>query len=266
MTLGPAPLFCPADRPDRVAKAAERADVVIVDLEDGVRPEDRPAARAALRTLDLDPARVIVRVNPVGSADVTSDLEALRDTPFRTVMLAKTASVADVDATPADLDVVALCETAAGVINAADIAAHPRVVALMWGAEDLIASLGGLSSRSPDGRYRDVARHARSAVLLAAGAAGKPAIDAVHLDIADLDGLRSECEDGVASGFVATACIHPSQVEIVRAAYRPTDQQVADSRALLAAAAGEAGVFSVDGRMVDEPLLRQARAVLARVS
>ena len=89
----------------------------------------------------------------------------------------------------------------------------------MWGAEDLVASLGGTSSRHADGSYRDVARAARANVLLAAGAAGIPAIDTVHLDIDDLDGLRAEAEDAAASGFAATACIHPSHVAVIREAY-----------------------------------------------
>lgn len=89
------------------------------------------------------------------------------------------------------------------------------------GADDLVASLGGTSSRFPDGTYRDVARAARSAVLLAAGAAGVAAVDAVHLAIDDLDGLRDEALDAAAVGFAATACIHPSHVPVVRAAYAP---------------------------------------------
>lgn len=261
---GPALLFCPADRPDRVLRAAVAADMVIVDLEDGVRPDARASARASLREMPLDPERCVIRVNPARSADFSLDVAAVLSTSVRTIMLAKTESVADIDATPEETEVIALCETARGVLAAAEIAAHPRVIAVMWGAEDLIASLGGTASRHADGRYRDVARHARSHVLLAAGAAGKAAIDAVHLDIADLDGLADECADGAASGFAATACIHPSQVPVVRQAYQPSDEQVQAALALLDAASGAAGVFRFEGRMVDEPVLAHARAVLTR--
>ncbi len=261
---GPALLFTPADRPDRVVKAVDRADAVIIDLEDGVAPGDRVRAREALLTLDIDPAGVVVRLNPVGTADFRADREAVLRTDFRTVMLAKTESAAQLEEIPPGHDVIALCETARGVVNAEEIARHPAAIALMWGAEDLIASLGGTASRFPDGRYRDVARHARSRVLLAAGAAERSAIDAVHLDIADLHGLAEECRDGAAVGFVATACIHPSQVDVVRAAYRPDDASVARARRLLDAAAGEPGVFRFDGQMVDEPVLRHARSVVAR--
>jgi citrate lyase subunit beta / citryl-CoA lyase len=199
---GVAWLFCPADRPERFAKAADRADVVILDLEDAVSPGNRPAARRALAEQRLDPDRTVVRINPTGSPDHALDLAVLHETSYPTVMLAKTESAAEAQAL-APLQVVALCETPAGVQNAGAIAAADNVQALMWGAEDLIAALGGTSSRFPNGRYRDVARHARSSVLLAAGAAGKLAIDSVYLDIPDLDGLNEESIDAAASGFGA---------------------------------------------------------------
>jgi len=258
---GPALLFCPADRPDRYEKAAARADTVILDLEDAVTPDAKAAARRHLAAVPLDPERTIVRVNP--APELEADLRALALTPYRTVMLAKTGSVIDVLAL-ARYDVVALIETAAGVVNVAAIAAEPNVVALMWGADDLVASLGGMSSRGPSGGYRDVARHARSAVLLAAGAHGKAAIDAVHLDIDDLDGLAAEASDAAASGFAATACIHPSQVPVVRAAYRPSAADVQRARGVLAAAQGQHGVFRWQGQMVDGPVLRHAEEVLRR--
>jgi citrate lyase subunit beta/citryl-CoA lyase len=261
---GPALLFCPADRPERYAKALERADAVILDLEDAVDPGRRAAAREALAASDLDPGRVIVRVNPAGTDDHAADVSALAATPYRAVMLPKAERVSDLAAL-ASYDVIALCETAAGVLAAPHLAAAPGVIALMWGAEDLVASLGGTSSRFPDGRYRDVARHARSAVLLAAGAAGVHAVDTVHLDIADLDGLAAEAEDAAAVGFAATACIHPGQVETIRAAYRPAPEEIAAAQELLAAAeAAGGGVFRYDGRMVDGPVLAHARAVLRR--
>lgn len=263
LPAGPALLFCPADRPERYAKALAAADAVILDLEDGVRPADRPAARAHLRERPLDPERTIVRVNPVGSPDHAEDLAALDGLAYRTVLLAKAESAEQVE-TLAPFRVIALCETARGVQRAPEIAASPPVVGLMWGAEDLVASLGGRSSRDARGGYREFARHARARVLIAAKAAGRAAVDAVHLDIADLDGLAAEAEDAAASGFDATACIHPSQVAVVRAAYRPTDDEVAWARAVLAAAAGERGVFAFEGRMVDAPLLRQAERVVER--
>ncbi|WP_309708538.1 CoA ester lyase [Pseudolysinimonas sp.] len=259
--LGPALLFCPGDRPDRFAKALERADAVILDLEDAVAPASKPAARAALAEHPLDPARVLVRVNPPSTVDFAADLAALAATPYRRVMVAK--ADATLPSVPG-FEVIALCETPAGVLDARDLARRPEVIALMWGAEDLIASLGGTSSRDRDGGYRDVARHARAMVLLAAGAAGIAAIDAVHLAIDDLAGLRSEAEDAVASGFAATACIHPSHVAVIRDAYRPSAEEVAAARRLLDAAGTGGAVFPHEGRMIDGPVLRHAESVLRR--
>lgn len=269
--LGPALLFCPADRPERYAKALAAADGVILDLEDAVAAEQRPAAREALAVAGeagLDPARIVVRVNELGSPDADADFAALEATAFRLVMVPK-ADDALTALLPAGYRAIALCESAAGVLAAPRLAADDRVVALMWGAEDLVASLGGTSSRFPasngrGGAYRDVVRTARANVLLAAGAAGIPAIDTVHLDIADLDGLRAEAEDAAASGFAATACIHPSHVPVIRAAYAPTEAQVVWARRVLDAAAENGGVFRLDGAMVDGPVLRHAEAILRR--
>lgn len=262
--LGPALLFCPADRPERFSKAVERADAVILDLEDAVAPDHKTAARGHVIESELDPAHVIVRVNPPETDAFIADLATLSQTDYRRIMVAKAESPKRVGRIDARFEVIALCETAKGVAQADRLAALDNVSALMWGAEDLVASLGGTSSRKPNGRYRDIARFARSRVLLAAGARGKAAIDAVHLDIDDTKRLTIQATDAAASGFAATACIHPGQVEIIRAAYRPDPKSVAWARAVLDAAEGERGVFSHDGRMVDEPVLRHARALLAR--
>jgi citrate lyase subunit beta/citryl-CoA lyase len=261
--MGPALLFVPGDRPDRYVKALGRADAVIIDLEDAVDPDARDTARAALLNHPLPADRTIVRVNPADSADFTEDLAALAASDYRTVMLPKAGSAEQLDALDG-YEVIALCETAAGVLAASQIAQHDSVVALMWGAEDLLASLSGTSSRSPGGGYREVARYARSTVLLAAAAHGKAAIDTVHLAIADVSGLREEAADAAASGFAATACIHPSQVAVIREAYRPDDGELAFARAVLDAASREAGVFRFRGQMVDRPLLRHAESVLRR--
>jgi citrate lyase subunit beta/citryl-CoA lyase len=264
---GPALLFCPADRPDRYAKALAAADAVILDLEDGVGAEGKDAARAALAASDLDPARVIVRVNATGTAEHAADIAALRATGYRLIMLPKSETRAQLDELGGDWRVVALCETALGVVNAAEIAAARNVIAVMWGAEDLIASMRGRTSRFPDGRYRDVALHARSAVLLAASAHGRPAVDAVYVNIPDLGGLAAEAEDAAASGFSLKGCIHPSQVAVVRKAFQADEAQAAWARRVIAAARGagarDKGAIKVDGQMIDAPLIRQAEAILA---
>jgi citrate lyase subunit beta / citryl-CoA lyase len=260
---GPAWLFCPADRPERFAKAAAAADVVILDLEDGVAAADKAAARKALRDTPLDPERTVVRINAADSDEQSDDLDALSHTPYTTVMLSKTESAAQVAAL-APREVIALVETPRGVVFATDIAAAAGTAGMMWGAEDLVATLGGSSSRRSDGSYRDVARHARSAVLLAASAFGRIALDAVHLDIKDIEGLQAEADDAVAVGFDATVCIHPSQIPVVRKAYRPSEEKLDWARRVLAAAKTERGVFAFEGQMVDSPVLKHAEMMLRR--
>lgn len=262
-TAGPGWLFCPADRPERFAKAAAAADVVILDLEDGVAQADKAEARKALRQNPLDPERTVVRINAADTEECALDLEALAGTAYSTVMLSKTESAEQVRAL-APREVVALIETPRGAVFAAEIAAAEGTVAMMWGAEDLVATLGGSSSRHADGTYRDVARHVRSTVLLAASAFGRLALDAVHLDIRDIEGLRAEADDAVAVGFGATVCIHPTQIAVVREAYRPSGEKVDWARRVLTAAKTERGVFAFEGQMVDSPVLKHAEMLLRR--
>jgi citrate lyase subunit beta / citryl-CoA lyase len=270
--MGPALLFCPADRPERYQKAADRADAVILDLEDAVAPADKQRARGAILAQvgatgdvpELEPSRTIIRVNPAGTEEFEKDLHCLKHTPYHTVMLAKAETVQQLEALEG-YQVIALCETALGVLNAPAIAAAPNVVALMWGAEDLLATLGGTSSRKDDGGYRAVALHARSSVLLAARAHGKEAVDAVYTNIPDLTGLAAETADAVASGFSSKACIHPGQAAVVRSAYAPSEADVAAAEDLLhAASAAGSGVFQHNGKMVDGPILKHAEAIIRR--
>lgn len=265
---GPAWLFCPADRPDRYLKALALADVVILDLEDAVAAEAREAARAAVRGLresgGLDAERTVVRVNGSASADHAADAALVRELALPRVMLAKSERPADVAAL--GCAVVALVETPRGVEAATELAAVDNLVALMWGAEDLVAGLGGTASRGTDGRYLDVARYARSRVLIAAKASDRLALDAVHLDIADLAGLRAECLDAAAVGFDATPAIHPSQLGVIRDAYAPDPERLAWARRLLAAVGSGDGVTTFEGQMVDGPVLAQARRLLRRAA
>lgn len=261
-TNGPGWLFCPADRPERFEKAAAAADVVILDLEDGVAGKDREAARQALIDTPLDPGRTVVRVNPVGTPDHGKDLEALASTGYTTVMLAKTETAAQV-ASLAPRDVIVLVETPLGALAVTDTARADNAYAVMWGAEDLFAVTGGTANRWPDGTYRDVAQHVRSQSLLAAKAYGRLALDSVYLDIKNLDGLRAESDDAVAVGFDAKVAIHPTQVAVIRAAYTPTGEQVDWARRVLDTARTQRGVFQFGGIMVDAPVLRRAERIVA---
>lgn len=280
--LGPAILFAPADRPERFAKAADRADMVILDLEDGCRAENREAAREAIASCDLDPARTIVRVNPAEVEDYAADIDMLRGTAFRQVMLPKASSAQQVDELVAALgektQVIALIETPLGVMRAEELAQADGVVALFWGAEDLVAGLAGTSSRFSEaeaalapgrihaGSYRSVAVHTRSHVHLAAAAHGKASLDSIYVNISDANGLAAEAADAAALGFVATVCIHPGQVPTIRQAYRPSDEEIDWARRLLAEAEKNTGAFSFDGQMVDAPLFRQAEAIARRAA
>ncbi|PRC49373.1 CoA ester lyase, partial [Mycobacterium sp. ITM-2017-0098] len=122
-------------------------------------------------------------------------------------------------------NVIVLIETPLGALNVVDLARVGNAYALMWGAEDLFAVLGGTANRYPDGSYREVALHVRSQTLLAAKAYGRVALDSVYLDIKNLDGLRSEVDDAVAVGFDGKVAIHPTQISVIRAGYTPTDDQ-----------------------------------------
>ncbi|MFM9378291.1 HpcH/HpaI aldolase/citrate lyase family protein [Gordonia sp. VNK21] len=268
LPAGPALLFCPADRPERYAKAAERADGVILDLEDAVSPERKAAAREALAATPLDPERVIVRINAAGTEDHALDLQALAGTDYRVIMQAKSEDPETVRAH--GYSTIALIETPLGAVRCEEIAAQENCVGLMWGAEDLVAGMGGQSSRygvdeANAGRYRDVPVAVRARVRLAAAAFGKAAIDAVHIDIADTVGLAAEVRDAVALGFTATACIHPSQAAVIRDGYAPDPSEEAWARAVLTEARRfGGGVFAFDGQMIDGPVLKQAEAVLVR--
>ena len=273
---GPALLFCPADRGERYEKALAAADSVIIDLEDAVAPADKSSAReqliaSASGSAAIDPARVIVRVNPFPTPDFARDLAAVGQTPYRTLMLAKSEGSSQLDTLgEAGYRVLALCETALGISRVAEIAAHPAVFALMWGAEDLAASMGGKGSRHEPtegqvtGRYRDFARYSRARMLIEAKAAGKLAIDSVYLNIPDTEGLRAEAVDASVSGFEATACIHPSQAAVIRTAYAASPEQVAWAERVLDETTRQPGVFQFEGKMIDEPVLRQARKMLGR--
>lgn|SRR5699024_210611 len=270
--IGPAILFVPADRPERYAKAYDRADAIIIDLEDAVTPADRPGARSALadHLSSMDEAttsKTIIRVNPVNEPDFAEDAALLANTAIRYVMIPKVESsddIAHVNSVLPGVALIALCESASGIREAPQIAKHQSVVALMWGSEDLMVSTGGSASRFADGTYRDVPRFARAQVLLAAAAAGKASIDTIHTDLKPTDQFIAEAQDAVASGWTAKACIHPAQVQVIRDAYRPTDEELEYASALLAQVRQQRGVFQFRGTMVDGPLIAHAQSIVNR--
>ena len=268
LTIGPALLFAPAHRAELLPKAFTRADTVIVDLEDGAGAGDRAEMYRTLRGADLDPGRTILRTVGPSSSHFADDVALARELGLHTIMIPKVGAA--VPEGLEGLDVIAMVETPQALVNIAAIVAHPQVVGLFWGAEDLITLLGGTHSRrqadeAGEGRYRDVIRHARSQVLVHAAAVGKYAVDAIHADFRDAEGQLAEALDAARSGFIGTACIHPAQVEVVRRAFRPEPEQVEWAQAVVAGAARNPGAFQVDGVMIDAPLIAQAERLLSRM-
>ncbi len=263
----PALLFCPGDRPDRFGKAVAAADTVILDLEDAVAPENKNRARreVARALRDLDPNRTIVRINAVGTPWHEGDVEALAALPGVTVMLPKAEAAAEIEAL-APRPVIALCETAAGVLAASAIAAAINCAGLMWGSEDLVADLGGRRGRTPAGSYPPAVEEARTRILYAARANRVLPVDTVLADITDAELLRADSAAAVTAGFAAKACIHPSQVPVVRAAFRPSPEDIRWALDVTTAAVTSPGVFQLAGQMVDAPVLARAREILRKVA
>ncbi|MFD1587567.1 HpcH/HpaI aldolase/citrate lyase family protein [Halorientalis brevis] len=270
-------LFSPGDQPALMRKApGSGADVVVFDLEDAVAPERKSEARSAVNDVltdeSFDPeCEVCVRVTPPDVA-AAADLEAVLDGSPRidSVMLPKVTDAADVAAVTAlldnhdvSLDVIPLVESAAGVLHAEEIAATDGTAAIAFGAEDLAADVG--ATRTEEGTE---VLYAREHVVLAASAADVDAIDTIHADIQDAAGLREQTEFAIELGYDGKMAIHPSQVDVINDAFTPSTDRIEWAERVLAAKAdAEAegrGVFSVDGEMIDAPLIAQAERVLER--
>jgi citrate lyase subunit beta/citryl-CoA lyase len=260
-------LFAPADQPRKLAKAwLGPAAAVIADLEDAVVEERKHEARTHLAALAGTPSsgRVVVRINALGTPHAADDLALVQRMEHVDAVLVPKADEAALAQLPDGLPpVVALVETAAGVLQAPAIAAHPAVARLMLGTVDLAAELG--VAITADGA---AFAYARSALVLASAAAGLPApIDGVWTGIADEAGLRTEAAHARALGFGAKACVHPAQVAVVEEIFAPTAAEVSWAQAVVAGAerglAAGQGAVAVDGRMVDRPVLARARQLLA---
>lgn len=256
-------LFVPGDRPDRFDKAAAAgADLVVLDLEDAVAPHEKERARdevvAWLRTATVPAA---VRVNAVDSPWHDADRAVLAGRAS-TVVLPKAQDPTVVAAVVASLgdgsSVIALLETARGILRAEAIAAVPGVVRLALGTYDLAAGLGV----DPDDPAAMAA--ARGALVLASAAAGLAGpVDGVTGDVRDTDRLVADVRRAAGLGFAGKLCIHPAQVAPTAAAFAPDPALVAWAQRVVAAAEAVAdGVLLVDGRMVDQPVVDRARRIL----
>jgi citrate lyase subunit beta/citryl-CoA lyase len=159
-------------------------------------------------------------------------------------------------------------ETPLGVLNLHAFPRCQRVVAMTWGAEDLSAALGGARNRAPDGSYLEVYRHCRVQTLLGCAAGGVQPLDAVYVDIGDLEGLAAECREAAWMGYTGKITIHPNQIDVVNAAFTPSVDEVDEARRLVEAMeqAQREGRMAIafEGRMVDVPHLNRARGILER--
>ncbi|MGO4636865.1 CoA ester lyase [Mesorhizobium sp. 2RAF45] len=281
-------LFVPGDSERKLEKGfGAGADVVIVDLEDSVAPQNKAAARdIAARFIaerrGLTSSAIYIRVNDLSTGLTDDDLAALVSAKPVGIMLPKSNSGQDVQQLSAKLRVweaendlpdgsikilPIITETPAGVLAAATYAgASARLAGLTWGAEDLSAAIGARAARDEHGRYIDLFRHARLTTILAAAAAEVAAIDTVFPNFRDMAAFTAECAEAERDGFTGKMAIHPDQVSVINAAFTPSAEAVKQSAAIVAAfeAAGNPGVVGIDGKMFDRPHLRLAERLLAR--
>ena len=274
-------LFVPASRPELFAKAlAGDADAISFDLEDAVQESRKAEARrvlqAFLRQSSPRPAGkiVIVRVNGLTTPHFEADMAAVAGPVVDMINLPKPESADDVRAAAAALagcerandverpiGILANIESPRGLRRAAEIAgAHPRVVGLQLGLGDLFEPFG-------IDRADAKAVHAMQlAVRLAAAEAGLWACDTVYGAVSDPDGYTREATAARRLGYLGKSCIHPSQVPLANAVFRPTDAEIAAARRVIEAAQGAevsgVGAFLVDGRMIDIPFIKRAEAIL----
>jgi (3S)-malyl-CoA thioesterase len=254
-------LFLPASNPRAVEKArALEPDMVVLDLEDAVKPADKDMARRAAveaAAQGFGNAVCAIRVNASGSAWYGADAIAMRRCKADFVVLPRVASRAELHdaARLAEHPMLAMIETAAGVLHAAEIA--QEAVGLIAGTNDLAADLG-LRPGGP----REALRTALQSILLAARAAGVAAFDGVFNRLEDTEGLEAECREGRAFGFDGKSLIHPNQIEVANRVFAPSEEEVDAARRLVAAATG--GAERHEGEMIERMHVEQARFVLAK--
>jgi len=270
-------LFAPGNRADVLAKLPRSGpDAAVIDLEDATPADQKAEGRAIARTVTADlvaahpDLSLLVRVNAPDTPFFADDVADGLGPGLAGVVVPKLESRAAVDAAVAaldaaghaDLPVMAGLETVAGVVDARTVTTHPRVAWCYFGAEDYVADLGGV--RTPGNAEVAVAR---VQVAQAARLGGAHAVDMVTADFGDEDRFLAEADEARALGFAGKLCIHPAQVPLTHRGFRPSDDEVAWAARVVeawetATARGDAAI-QVDGGMVDEPVVRRARALLA---
>jgi citrate lyase subunit beta/citryl-CoA lyase len=287
-------LFVPGDSDSKLEKVVGYgADTVIVDLEDAVAPNEKPRARLLARKfLETHGQSLLagermarwVRVNPLDGPLWREDIAAIMPGKPDGIMVPKAAGPEQLQALAAELyemeprlgispgstQILPLVsETPAAALGVAAYASAPlpRLAGLTWGAEDLSAAIGASRKRDADGHWTDTFRMVRAQVLLTAPARGVMAVDTLHADFRDTEGLKRIAAESYADGFAGMLAIHPSQVPVINAAFTPGEAEIAGARAIVNAFAANpgAGTLSLDGRMIDQPHLEQARRLLERL-
>jgi len=279
-------LFVPGDSEKKMAKASGLdADVLILDLEDSVTSARRDMARGLVTEFltsqgSAGGPELWVRINPIDTADAMPDLDAAMSGRPRGIILPKSDSPKGVITLARCLDEFEARENMeAGTVEIVSVATETpksmftigeypgcseRLAGLMWGAEDLSAALGASEKRYPSGEWKFTYQLARSLSLLAAHAAGVQAIDTLHADFRDSQGLRSSAAEARRDGFSGKIAIHPAQVPVINEAFTPSAQELACARRVVDAFAnaGGAGTVSLDGQMLDLPHLKSAQRIL----
>ncbi len=262
----------PGDDRRKIEKGiATHPDCVIMDMEDGVAVSRKAEARAtiltALKELDFGNIERIVRINPLDSGMTDEELAAVKEGKPDTLLVPKIDSAEQVDwvrrRLPDELRLLVMIETAKAIVNLKEIAASPGLTALVFGAEDMIASVGGMRTKS----NHEVA-YARSAVAVYAAAFGLQALDQVYVDFGDDEGLKAESRAALELGYSGKTAIHPRQIIPINEAFTPSAAEVERAEKIVRAfrelQAGGTGAFAFEGKMVDMPIVRAAEAVLAR--
>ncbi len=275
-------LYVPGDDWRKITKAATLGvDCVCLDMEDGVALNRKDAARTiipkALAELDFGRAERLVRINAIGSGLEEEDLRAALQVLPDGIVIPKVESPEQLDwaekrlaeeehrrgLPPGALRLWIGIETPRAILNLAQLAAHPRLEALIFGSEDLAAALG--ATRTPQAWE---VFYARSAVVLAAAAFGLQAIDMVSIELQDMERVRAEAIFGAQMGYSGKQIIHPNQVAPVHEAFTPSAEAVAQAQRVIEAYEAHLregkGAFALDGKMIDLPLVKAARNVLAR--
>lgn len=276
-------LFVPGDSERKLSKATDLSvDALIVDLEDAVSAESRPAARELTREFLSETDNAWVRINPLSGPDALDDLEAVMPAAPAGVVLPKPDGPDDVIRLSASLDtlesqhgiasgstrIVSLCTERVGALFSLQDyrQAGERLLGLSWGAEDLSAELGARTNRDSEGNWLPPYEMARTLCLFAARAAGITALDTVFTNFRDESGLRAYVSRAARDGFDGMLAIHPGQVAIIQEAFTPSAEDIAHAESIVAAFAADpgAGVVSLNGMMLDKPHLLQAQRTLSK--